>query len=102
MIDGDDDGSSVLDIGAYEKQLPQIIGVNIEGKNLLVRGTKFDAGSVIFMNGMKQKTRSDVENPATILISKKLAKRIDPGQIVKLQVRDSDGAQSPEIEFVRP
>jgi serine protease len=102
VIDGDGDGSSVLDIGAYEKQLPQIVDVNIEGKNLLIRGTNFDAGSLIFMNGMKQKPRSDVENPATILIGKKLGKRINPGQIVRLQVRDSDGALSPEIEFVRP
>lgn len=101
IVDGNGDGLDVVDIGAYEKQVPRITDVSIDGKNLIIKGANFDSGSVILMNGVKQKTRYDDQNPTTILIGKKLRNGIDPGQTVKLQVRDSDGALSPEFSFTR-
>lgn len=99
IVDGDGDGVGVVDLGAYEKQVPTITDVSIEGKNLIIMGTNFDSGSVILMNGVKQKTRYDDESPTTILIGKKLRNKIEPGQTVRLQVRDSDGALSLEFSF---
>jgi hypothetical protein len=101
IVDGNGDGANVIDIGAYEKQGPGIQDVSIEGKNIIIRGTNFDSDSVILMNGVEQKTRYDNQNPTTILIGKKLRNKIGIGQTVKLQVRDSDGALSPEFNFTR-
>jgi hypothetical protein len=101
IIDGNGDGRADVDMGAYEKQGPRITTVAIEGKNLLITGLNFDSDSVILMNGIRQKTKHDAQN-ITLLIGKKLLKKINPGQTVLLQVRDSDGALSPEFAFIRP
>jgi hypothetical protein len=81
---------------------PKITRVSIIGKNLLVFGENFDSGAVILLNGEQQKTIRDDQNPTTTLIGKRLGKKIAPGETVKLQVRNSDGALSNEFSFTRP
>ena len=91
------------DIGAREfvGSAPTIIGASISGKHLLVSGEAFDKGAIILMNGSSQKTLHDDANP-TVLIGKKVGKRIASGQRVVLQVRNSDGLLSLEFSFTRP
>jgi photosystem II stability/assembly factor-like uncharacterized protein len=81
--------------------LPRIVGASIQGKHLIVTGEGFDSGAVILINGVEQRTRNDVSNPATILIGKKAAKNIAPGQTVLIRVRNSDGLQSESLTFTK-
>jgi beta-glucanase (GH16 family) len=78
--------------------LPAITDVQRKKKDLLVTGINFDNNAVILLNGEKQKTKRDDENPA-VLIGKKLAKKIAAGQPVKLQIRNSDGLASAEYDY---
>ena len=80
---------------------PRIAGVTVSGKNLIVAGEGFDRGAVILIDGVEQRTRNEEANPATILIGKKAAKNIAPGQQVSLQVRNADGLRSETFSFVR-
>ena len=80
---------------------PRITGVSVSGKNLIVAGEGFDKGAVILVDGVEQKTRNDDSNPATILMGKKVAKSIAPGQRVSIQVRNSDGLLSESFSFAR-
>jgi beta-propeller repeat-containing protein/IPT/TIG domain-containing protein len=73
----------------------------IQGKNLLIFGSGFDAGAKILLNGEQQKTRNDDVNPTGALFGKKVAKKITPGETITLQVRNSDGALSNEFRFTR-
>ena len=73
----------------------------VSGKHLIVAGMNFDAGAVIVMNGVDRKTRRDSSNP-NVLTGKKLAKKIERGQTVMMQVRNSNGAISPVFPFTRP
>ena len=81
---------------------PRIATGSISGKNLSVTGKNFDKGAVILIDGEEQRTRNDQSKPATILIGKKTAKSIAPGQKVSIQVRNSDGLLSDSFSFVRP
>ena len=78
-----------------------ISGASLKGKKLLVTGSGFAVGAVILLNGEKQKTANDEQNPQTLLIAKKAGKQIAPGQTVVLQVRNADGALSKEFSFTR-
>ncbi|MEN3333031.1 MAG: hypothetical protein V7641_2396 [Blastocatellia bacterium] len=80
---------------------PVIIAVSIAGKHLIVRGENFDSGAVILLNGERQKTTHDDADPTT-LRGKKVAKKIAPGQMVNLQVRNANNAVSPVFNFTRP
>jgi len=80
---------------------PAITGAQLSGKNLQVSGANFDAGAVILLNGVDQRTKNDGQTPAG-LIGKKLGNQITPGQSVTLQVRNSDGKLSAAFSFVRP
>jgi hypothetical protein len=102
VVDGKGSGNAVVDLGAYEKQNPRIVTVSIDGKNLVLLGDHFDGGSVILVNGAAQRTIHDSDNPATLLIGKKLRKLFSPGQNVDLKVRDSDGGLSPDFPYVFP
>jgi hypothetical protein len=82
--------------------LPRIINVSVSGKKLFVTGENFDDGAVILVNGQKQKTANDEQRPDSLLIGKKAARQILPGQSVDLQVRNSDGTLSAEFVFKRP
>jgi beta-glucanase (GH16 family) len=80
---------------------PVIKTISVSKKHLLVEGENFDNEATIWMDGEKQKTLHDEQNP-NLLTGKKLAKRIPSGQIVNIYVRNSDGLTSPEVSFLRP
>ena len=54
------------------------------------------------IDGEPQRTRNDDQNPSGVLIGKKAGKKINRGQTVSLQVRNSDGALSNQLNFTRP
>jgi photosystem II stability/assembly factor-like uncharacterized protein len=80
---------------------PRIAGALVSGKNLIVTGEGFDRGAVILVDGAEQRTRNDESRPATILIGKKAAKGIAPGQKVAIQVRNADGMVSDAFSLAR-
>jgi photosystem II stability/assembly factor-like uncharacterized protein len=81
---------------------PRIAGALVSGKNLIVTGEGFDTRAVILVDGAELRTRNDESRPATILIGKKAAKGIAPGQKVSIQVRNRDGMRSEPFDFARP
>lgn len=82
--------------------LPRITAAMLVGRRLFVEGRDFSPGAVILVNGDRQKTKNDVENPNARLIAKKAGKWIPAGVPVVLQVRNADGVVSLEFGFVRP
>jgi beta-glucanase (GH16 family) len=80
---------------------PVIKTITPTKKHLLVEGENFDSEATIWMDGEKQKTLHDEQNP-NLLTGKKLAKRIASGQMVSIYVRNSDGLTSPEVSFLKP
>lgn len=76
---------------------PQITSTSKSGKKVFVYGVNFDSGSVILLNGEKQKTLHDDSNPRTVLIGKKIGRWAVPGD--RLQVRTSTGALSAEYTY---
>jgi len=80
---------------------PAISGATVSGKQLIVTGQNFDAGAKVYLNGDKQKTSNDDASPTTILIAKKAGKKINAGDTVTLQVRNSDNSLSTEYQFTR-
>ncbi|HKA17998.1 MAG TPA: SBBP repeat-containing protein, partial [Blastocatellia bacterium] len=78
---------------------PVISDVSIRGKNLFVAGGIFDQDAVILLDGEQQKT---VFQSSTELKGKKVARKIFPGQAVRLQVRNADGLTSSEFNYTRP
>ena len=78
-----------------------ITGAYVRGRTLYVFGEKFDLGAVILRNGEEQNTRNDDQHPQTNLIGKKAGKKIISGQSVRLEVRNTNGALSPEFTFTR-
>jgi len=77
--------------------VPVITSVTRQGKNLMVTGMNFDDGAVILLNGDRQKTLHDDQNPTTVLIGKKVGKFIQPGD--RVRVRNSDGTESNEVTY---
>jgi beta-glucanase (GH16 family) len=80
---------------------PSIRKVSIQKKHLLVEGDNFDSEAAIWMDGERQKTLHDEQNP-NLLTGKKVAKKISSGQTVNLQVKNSDNLASEEVSFTRP
>ncbi len=76
---------------------PVITSASRSGKQVLVYGINFDSGSVILLNGEKQKTLHDDSNPRTLLIGKKVGRWAVAGD--RLQVRTSTGALSAEYTY---
>ncbi len=95
--------SATIDVAIVDVNLtkPVILSALVSGKKLFVNGQNFAAGAVILMNGVKQKTLMDEENPTTVLIGKKAGKLIAPGQTVLLQIRLPDGTLSEEFSFTK-
>ena len=79
--------------------LPLIARVSISHKRLIVTGERFDLGAVIHLNGERQKTQNDEQNPTMTLIAKKSGKKVANGD--RIQVENSDGKLSPEFIVVR-
>jgi hypothetical protein len=75
--------------------LPKITSISINRKKLIVAGELFEQGSSILLNGERQKTKNDEQNPTTLLIAKKSGKKARPGD--RLQVQNPDGKLSPEF-----
>lgn len=93
----------VLDLALdVDSQTPVITGAVARGKKLFVSGLNFDEGAVLLLNGEKQKTRNDEQNPRTMLIAKKAARDIVAGDTVKLHIRNAAGQLSEEFSFTRP
>jgi len=80
---------------------PKISNVAAQKKNLIVNGDNFDSESVILMNGDVQKTLRD-DAASGVLVGKKLAKRIDSGQTVKIQAQNGDGEITAELVYTKP
>ena len=80
---------------------PFITSVSIQGKNLMITGENFDSGTVILLDGERQKTIRNLADLAT-LTGKKLAKQIAPGQSIRIQVKNSNEVVSPVFNFTRP
>lgn len=80
----------------------KITSASVIGKKLFVYGESFASGTVILMDGEKQKTANDDQNPTMILIGKKAGKRIANGQTVILQARTPNGTLSEPFSFSRP
>jgi photosystem II stability/assembly factor-like uncharacterized protein len=86
---------------AHLRFKPKITAISTSGKNLIVAGQNFQAGSKIVMNNEDRKTLTDDQNP-NALIGKKLLKQITRGDTVSLQVRNPDGQLSDSVAFTRP
>jgi len=82
---------------------PAILGAAIRGKSLLVMGENFGLGADLLLDGVRQKkTSNDQDNPNTLMVARKAGKTIEPGQTVRLQVRNPDDTLSNEFSFTRP
>ncbi|MFL6216542.1 MAG: family 16 glycosylhydrolase [Blastocatellia bacterium] len=80
---------------------PKITNVQAVKKNLVITGDNFDAEANILMNGQRVKTlRDDVASG--ILAGKKLAKQIESGQTVRIQVQNADGQTTDEFTYTKP
>jgi beta-glucanase (GH16 family) len=86
---------------ADETKRPSITNVSATKKNLLVAGENFDTDAAIYIDGERQKTLLD-ELGNSILIGKKVAKRLASGQTVNVQVKNSYGLFSHEVSFTKP
>lgn len=80
----------------------KITAASVAGKKLFVYGENFDSSTVILLDGAKQKTVNDEQNPTTVLIGRKAGKKIVSGQTVSLQVRNPGGRISEPFSFTRP
>jgi Viral BACON domain len=78
---------------------PVITAVFTSGKHLIVTGENFDSSAVILLNGERQKT---IQDDATTLRGKKVAKKVAPGQMVSVQVRNANNNVSAVFNFKRP
>jgi hypothetical protein len=66
---------------------------------LIVRGSGFDIGAVIVVDGLVQKTKNDGSAPGSGLIANKAGKSVLRDRVVILTVRNSDGVSSEELSF---
>ena len=80
---------------------PAVQGARVEGKNLVVAGARFQKHAVIIVNGTDVHTKNVPGATSTMLLAKKLGKKIAVGQTVTIQVRNADGALSNTIMFTR-
>ena len=81
---------------------PRISSASVEGKALIVKGTDFDDGAKILLNGeVQKKTANDETSPTTTLIAKKAGKLIGLGESVTLQVQNAGGSLSNVFTFTR-
>src|SRR5262249_58578592 len=81
---------------------PVIKSASVTGRKLLVSGENFDQGAAILIDGAKQRTRNDGQDPGALLIAPKAGKNLLPGTKVTLQVENSDGTGSLRFTFAVP
>ena len=100
---GDQIYTATATINPPSQGMPTIDSAAVNGKKLIVSGSKFDIGAELLLDGKKQKkTVNDEVNPSTMLIAKKAGKTIDHGSTVTLEVRNLDGTVSSPFSFTRP
>jgi hypothetical protein len=81
---------------------PKITSAVVEGKHLIVTGTNFDNGALLFMDGVKvKKTGNSETSPTTGLVARKAGKSIARGSTVVLSVQNNDGTKSNDFSFTR-
>jgi hypothetical protein len=80
---------------------PAILSASVSGKRLTVEGLNFAQGAVIEVDGTPKATRPGEIASAT-LTAKKGAKKIAPGDTVRLTVVNPDGVRSAPFSFTRP
>src|SRR5215216_610073 len=78
---------------------PKIMNARLSGKKLIVTGENFASDAVIFVNGEKQKTKGDSDNPTTMLIAKKAGKKIPDDAVISIQVLNAAGSSSETFGF---
>lgn len=81
---------------------PVLLQALISGKQLIINGQNFDNGAKLRINDEQTKTRNGDLDPSEVLIAKKGAKRIAPGQVVQLQVVNANGKKSNLIFISKP
>jgi len=100
---GDQIYTASVTINPPSQGKPAIDSAVVNGKKLIVSGSKFDIGAALLLDGAKQKkTVNDEVNPSTMLIAKKSGKNIDHGATVMITVRNLDGTLSDPFAFTRP
>lgn len=77
---------------------PKVTSAALNGEHLTVRGDNFGPGAQVLINWKRQRTESDKQSPAALLV-RKVATLINPGRQVTLQVQNADGKLSPEYNF---
>jgi hypothetical protein len=78
---------------------PKVLEARLSGKKLIVTGENFDPGAVIFVNGERQKTKNDSDNPSTRLVAKKAGKKMPDDEVVSIQVLNAAGPSSAAFGF---
>lgn len=98
------DGQSVVRKNGFTfLPQPKIDVVSLIRKELAVFGSGFDKGSMILLNGGAQKSRLGIsEFRSILLLSKKAAKRIAPGETARLTVMNGFGLMSLPFFYTRP
>ena len=86
---------------ADSRRVPAISTIVTKKKDLIITGQNFDKDSLILLDGKKQKTAFNDQNPS-VLIGKKVAKKIGSGQTVKIQIRSSDNIVTGESSYTKP
>ena len=80
---------------------PKIANVIRQGKKLIVTGENFRRGAEILLNFAAQDTENDESAPTRVLISRTAGKKISPGDIVTIQVRDPSSLTGNQFRFAR-
>jgi uncharacterized delta-60 repeat protein len=83
-------------------RLPVIQGATIQAKQLIITGFNYDIGAKVFVDGAKQKTANDDQQPENMLIAVKAGKFIAHGQTVTITVKNTDDRVSNSFIFTRP
>jgi len=78
---------------------PVVKGVTADGADLIVSGANFDSEATVLVNGIPQKTRPKKKAAGAVLIAVGTAARLAPGQMVQIQVSNSDMTLSRRFAF---
>jgi len=81
---------------------PVLLQAVIDGKRLIIYGQNFDGGAKLRINDEQTKTKNSDPDPTEVLVAKKGAKVIAPGQTVQLQVVNASGKRSNLLFLTKP
>jgi hypothetical protein len=96
----DTSGAQAVKASAIQSSpAPEVTNARVSGKKLLVTGQNFAPGAVIYVNGEKQKTKNDSDNPGTMLIAKKAGKKLPDDAVVSIQVQNATNISSEAFGF---